>query len=72
MLRQGWCVIWVQSIINWPPEHAEMGKIEAALIRAAQAARELARMHGEPIVVWRDGKVVLGSVNDVQTTKKAD
>jgi argonaute-like protein implicated in RNA metabolism and viral defense len=49
-----------------------MGKIEAALIRAAQAARELARMHGEPIVVWRDGKVVLGSVNDVQTTKKAD
>jgi argonaute-like protein implicated in RNA metabolism and viral defense len=59
-------------MINWPPEHAEMGKIEAALIRAAQAARDLARMHGEPIVVWRDGKVVLELVDDVQTAKEAD
>ena len=56
-------------MINWPPDHAEMGKIEAALIRAAQAARELARMHGEPIVVWRDGEVVLEPVDDVQATK---
>ena len=59
-------------MINWPPEHAEMGKIESALIRAAQAARDLARMHGEPIVVWRDGKVVLESVDDVQTAKIRD
>jgi hypothetical protein len=26
--------------------------------RAARAARELARMHGTPIYVWEDGKVV--------------
>ena len=59
-------------MINWPPEHAEMGKTEAALIRAAQAARDLARMHGEPIVVWRDGEVVLESVDDEQMTKSSD
>jgi predicted GNAT family acetyltransferase len=29
-----------------------------ALRRAAQAARQTARMHGTPIYVWRDGKVV--------------
>jgi hypothetical protein len=48
-------------MISWPPEHAEMGKIEAALVRAAQAARDLARQHGVPVVVWRDGQVVLES-----------
>jgi hypothetical protein len=29
-----------------------------ALRRAALAARKIARMHGTPIYVWRDGKVV--------------
>ncbi len=48
-------------MITWPPEHAEMAKIEAALVRAAQAARDLARRHGVPVVVWRDGQVVLES-----------
>ncbi len=29
-----------------------------ALRRAAKAARKTARMHGTPIYVWKDGKVV--------------
>lgn len=29
-----------------------------ALRRSARAARKLARMHGTPIYIWRDGKVV--------------
>jgi hypothetical protein len=29
-----------------------------ALRRAGQAARKTARMHGTPIYIWRDGKVV--------------
>jgi hypothetical protein len=29
-----------------------------ALRRAAKAARKTARMHGTPIYIWRDGKVV--------------
>lgn len=29
-----------------------------ALRRAAKRAREVARMHGTPIYIWKDGKVV--------------
>ena len=29
-----------------------------ALIRAGRVARKTARMHGTPIYLWRDGKVV--------------
>jgi hypothetical protein len=29
-----------------------------ALRRAALVARKIARMHGTPICIWRDGKVV--------------
>jgi len=29
-----------------------------ALRRAAKAARKTARMHGTPIYIWKDGKVV--------------
>jgi hypothetical protein len=36
-----------------------MGKIHDALVRAAKAAREEARRHGQPVVIWKDGKVVL-------------
>jgi hypothetical protein len=51
-------------MIAWPPEHAEMAKIEAALIRASKAARDLARRHGVPVVVWKDGQVVWEYVED--------
>ena len=30
-----------------------------ALKRSAKVARKTARMHGTPIALWRDGKVVL-------------
>jgi hypothetical protein len=29
-----------------------------ALRRSALAARKVARMHGTPVYIWRDGKVV--------------
>jgi hypothetical protein len=29
-----------------------------ALRRAARAARKTARMHGTPVYIWKDGKVV--------------
>lgn len=32
--------------------------MEKALRRAAQDARELARLHGTPLVLWQDGKIV--------------
>ena len=40
-----------------PNTHA-MDKVGAALRRAAQRARELARRNGVPLVIWRDGKTV--------------
>ena len=46
-------------MITWSPEHAVMSKVQDALIRAAKSAREDARRHGVPIVIWRDGQVVL-------------
>jgi hypothetical protein len=35
------------------------------LRRAARAAREVARMHGTPIFVWENGKVVAKDPNDM-------
>jgi hypothetical protein len=33
-------------------------RVGRALRRAARVARKTARMHGTPIYVWRDGKIV--------------
>ena len=33
-------------------------KVGRALRRAAKDARETARMHGVPVYVWKDGKIV--------------
>lgn len=40
------------------PNADAMDKVGAALRRAAQRAREVARRNGVPLVIWRDGKVV--------------
>ncbi len=40
---------------------AEFGDLEGsrkAMIRAAQRAAEIARQHHQPLVLWRDGRVV--------------
>ncbi len=42
-----------------PRKHDEFSKaVGRALRRAVQRARETARMHGTPIYVWKNGKVV--------------
>ena len=41
------------------PKHDEFSRaVGRALRRAARRAREVARMHGTPIYIWKDGKVV--------------
>jgi hypothetical protein len=41
------------------PKHDEFSRaVGRALRRAAKRAREVARMHGTPIYIWKDGKVV--------------
>jgi hypothetical protein len=43
----------------------EWAGIEAALHRAGQRAREVARQHGTPLVIWRDGRVCEVDPNDL-------
>lgn len=47
---------------NPKPKRLKPNPLSAAvgrsLRRAAKAARKTARMHGTPIYIWRDGKVV--------------
>lgn len=43
---------------NWSPSDADMRQVEPALLRAAQAAQDMARRHQIPLVIWRDGRIV--------------
>jgi hypothetical protein len=39
-------------------QYPEMQGSRTAMIRAARRAAELAKQHGQPLVLWRDGRVV--------------
>ena len=39
-------------------EAPDMAGSRKAMIRAARAAADLARQHNQPLILWRDGKVV--------------
>jgi hypothetical protein len=45
---------------NGAKEHTQKfaASVGRALRRAASTARKTARMHGTPLYVWKDGKVV--------------
>ena len=51
---------------QWPTEDADMAKVGPALYRAAQRARELARRNGVPLVVRRQGKMVLVPPSEIE------
>jgi hypothetical protein len=40
------------------PANEFVAAVGQGLRRAARRARKIARMHGTPIYIWRDGKVV--------------
>lgn len=40
------------------PGDAAMRGSRAAMIRAARRAAEVARQHRQPLVIWRDGRIV--------------
>ena len=44
------------KVVNRNPKLA--ARVKRALVRAERTARETARMHGTPIYVWENGKVV--------------
>ncbi len=41
-----------------PDKDPDMVGSRKAMIRAARAAAEIARKHNQPLVLWRDGKMV--------------
>lgn len=45
-----------KSASNRNPKLA--ARVERALLRAGESARRTARMHGTPLYVWENGKVV--------------
>jgi hypothetical protein len=48
-----------------PDNHSPLLGVEAALRRAAQRARELARQTHTPLVIYRNGKIERRTVPDV-------
>ena len=50
---------------------AEGRPIDAAMNKAAQAARRLHRQAGQPLVVWRNGATVLVAPEDIPQDKAA-
>ena len=45
-------------MIKWTETNSDMAGSQAAMIRAARRAREVARQNNQPLVLWQDGKVV--------------
>jgi hypothetical protein len=45
-------------VIKLSRKNADMNGAYPAMLRAAQRAREVARMYKTPLVLWQDGKVV--------------
>ena len=42
----------------------DLSRVEAALLRAAQRARKTAKDTGTPLVIYRDGKIILQPVDE--------
>jgi hypothetical protein len=50
----------------------DAGLIERALVRAVQAALLRHKQAGNPVAVWRDGKVVWIAPEDIPVTAEKD
>jgi len=52
-------------MINWSEDNQDMAGSQAAMVRAARRARELAKQTNQPLVFWRDGKIVKIAPDDL-------
>ena len=48
----------------------DLARVEAALLRAAQRARKRAKDTGTPLVIYKDGKIILQRVDDDETQQE--
>ena len=46
-------------MIKWSAGNSDMAGSEAAMRRAAQRARDIARRHGQPLAIMKNGNVTL-------------
>lgn len=51
--------------VKWSEIDRDLAGTEAAMLRAARAARDLARRYGQPLAIMRNGKVTLVSADDL-------
>ena len=49
----------MKSTSKKPAAKSFAAGVARAMRRAAQDARKTARMHGTPVYIWRDGKIVV-------------
>lgn len=64
-------------MMQWSEENQDMAGSQAAMVRAARRARDLAKQNGQPLAFWRDGKVVRVSPDELpplpdEAPKKAE
>ncbi len=45
-------------MIQQPEKYPDLQGSRTAMIRAARRAAEIARQHRQPLVLWRDGRIV--------------
>jgi hypothetical protein len=53
-------------MMNWSDKNKDMAGTQAAMLRATRKAISEAKLRGELVPQWRDGKVVLVRPEDVE------
>lgn len=55
----------MQSMSQQHDQYPDLQGSRAAMIRAARRAAEIARRHNQPLVLWRDGRIVYVMPDDL-------
>ena len=58
--------------MNWSDKNQDMAGTQAAMVRATRKALHEAKLRGELVPQWRDGKVVWVPPEDVELPPKQD
>ena len=53
-------------MMNWSDKNRDMAGTQAAMLRATRKAISEAKLHGELVPQWRDGKVVWVRPEDIE------
>jgi hypothetical protein len=59
-------------VIKWSDKNQDMAGTQAAMVRATHRALQEAKLRGEPVPQWRDGKVVWVQPDEVEIPAQLD